>query len=91
MKIQIKDKDWAKVLKEGHLPLGEGGEIVEMTSEELKAFRAENKPEPTYIELRNAKRGTIGEQLEYIVENGLEAFIERDTAIRAEFPKEETE
>jgi len=58
--------------------------IEKLTDEQAEA----RKPKPTYIELRNAERGSLGSQLEYIVENGLEAFIERDNDIRAEFPKE---
>ena len=58
--------------------------IEKLTDEQVEA----RKPKPTYIELRNAERGSLGSQLEYIVENGLEAFIERDNDIRAEFPKE---
>jgi len=42
----------------------------------------------TPIEKRKNEYGTIEEQLEYIVENGLEAFITRQNAIKAKYPKE---
>lgn len=42
----------------------------------------------TYADKRNKERGFFQEQLEYIVENGIDAFINRDMAIRAKYPKE---
>lgn len=42
----------------------------------------------TYADKRNKERGFSEEQLEYIVENGIDAFINRDMAIRAKYPKE---
>lgn len=38
---------------------------------------------------RNEERGSIASQLEFIVENGIDAFIQRDLDIRARHPKPE--
>ena len=64
------------------------GEIVELTPEEYKAKLVELKPAPTYKELRTKDYGPTQEQLEYIVENGLEAFITKQKAVKVKYPKE---
>ena len=63
------------------------GKLIKKTKEEWDAIDEANKPEPTYAELRNAERGSVEEQLEYIQENGLQAWIDRDNTIRAKYPK----
>lgn len=45
------------------------------------------QPEPTYIDLRLAAYGSVPEQLEYIVEHGLDDFITRQQAIKDQYPK----
>lgn len=42
-----------------------------------------------YISKRNIERGSVESQLEFIVENGINAFINRDLAIRLKHPKTE--
>lgn len=39
-------------------------------------------------EKRQEEYGTAAEQLEFIVENGLDAFIDRQNAIKLKYPKE---
>lgn len=88
MKIQIKNGNWAKVLKTGHRPLGTDGEIKEMTEEELDVFVEANKSKLTYKDKRRLEYGSAEEQLDYIVENGLEAFITKQKEIKDKYPKE---
>lgn len=64
-----------------------GDEIVKKSKEEWAIIDEANKPSLTYAQLRNAERGTTGEQLEIIVEQGLQAFIDRDNLIRLKYPK----
>jgi len=44
-------------------------------------------PEKTYKEKRIEEYGTVPEQLEYIVENGIDDFISRQKAIKVKNPK----
>lgn len=69
-----------------------------MTQEErdaedaLEAARqAEYENTVKYIDDRKASYGSVEEQLEYLVENGVDAFIARQAAIKAQFPKPEEE
>ena len=55
---------------------------VESFDEAVKEFEAKK-----FAVKRNEERGSVGKQLEYIVENGLDAFIQRDHEIRARNPK----
>ena len=41
----------------------------------------------TYLEARVAEYGSVDKQLEYIVENGTAAFITKQEAIKAKYPK----
>lgn len=52
---------------------------------EQEALRESSK---TYKEKRLEEYGTVQEQLEYIVENGIDAFIQRQNAIKEKYPKE---
>ena len=45
-------------------------------------------PEKTYIDKRMEAYGSVEEQIEYIIENGLEAAQARVANIKAQFPKE---
>lgn len=50
------------------------------------------EPEPyveTYVDLRLAEYGSPQEQLEFIVENGMDAFIQRQIEIKTKYPKPE--
>lgn len=58
--------------------------------EESEAWVKE-KEKTEYIHKRNAARGSVATQLEYIVENGIEAFIARDNEIRDRHPKPSNE
>lgn len=42
---------------------------------------------PTYLELRSKEYGTAKEQIEYAVENGMDALIARNLAIKEKYPK----
>lgn len=39
------------------------------------------------IERRNSERGSVQEQLEYLIDNGLQALVQRDNEIKARNPK----
>tara|TARA_B100000029_G_scaffold97278_1_gene87577 strand:- start:525 stop:764 length:240 start_codon:yes stop_codon:yes gene_type:complete len=41
-----------------------------------------------YKRKRQKEYGTVEEQLEYIVENGLDAFISKQNGIKSKYPKE---
>ncbi len=67
-----------------------GCEQIDSESTEFKAY--ENKTGKyevvkTYVEKRLEEYGSEKEQLEYIVENGIEAFIAKQEAIKTKFPK----
>jgi len=44
-------------------------------------------PPPTVTDKRRAEYGTPEQQLEYIVENGIDSFIARNLAVKAKYPK----
>lgn len=60
-------------------------EIEARAQEELKEKQEFEKI--AYIGKRNAERGSLEEQLEYLAENGLEAFLAREYDIRAKHLK----
>ena len=47
----------------------------------------EPEPEPTYDEKRREEYGNAEEQLEYITENGIEAWQQKVAEIKAKYPK----
>ena len=60
------------------------------TEEELNALEAEAttlESNNQVIQTRKKLYGTTAEQLEYIVENGVEAFIAKQNQIKSENPK----
>ena len=65
--------------------------LAEPTDEQLNALESqattlENNNQ--VIQTRKELYGTTAEQLEYIVENGVEAFIEKQQQIKTDNPKE---
>lgn len=48
---------------------------------------ADPLPEPSYLELRQAEYGTPEQQMEFITENGLEAWQAKVAEIKAKYPK----
>jgi len=61
------------------------------TDEQLNAFESEAttlESNVQVIQTRKRLYGTTAEQLEYIVENGVEAFIEKQQQIKISNPKE---
>ena len=61
------------------------------TDEQLNAFESQAdtiESNNQVIETRTKEYGTTAEQLEYIVENGVEAFIEKQQQITTDNPKE---
>ena len=70
---------------------GEDIEWLEGTSpiafEDIKVKQTEMQSEQNIIDARVALYGTSEEQLEYIVENGVDAFIAKQNQIKTENPK----
>jgi len=68
-------------------------EVKDLSEDELSAVKAEQKKakkeidDNRYVIERNALRGSIEKQLEFIAENGIEAFYLREQKIREEVPK----
>jgi hypothetical protein len=61
------------------------------TDEQLNAFESEATTLESNVQVIQTRRklyGTLAEQLEYIVENGVEAFIEKQNQIKLDNPKE---
>ncbi len=61
------------------------------TDEQLNALESEAttlESNNQVIATRKKEYGTLAEQLEYIVENGVEAFIEKQQQIKTDNPKE---
>ena len=50
----------------------------------IAAYQA---PTPSYLDLRSKEYGTAKEQIEYAVENGMDALIARNLAIKEKYPK----
>lgn len=65
-------------------------EEIEVESTEFIAYKEKTgkyEVVKTYVEKRLEEYGSTAEQLEYIVENGIEAFIAKQKAIKTKFPK----
>jgi hypothetical protein len=60
--------------------------IEKLTEEEASAL----KPAPTYKQLRKAEYGSIEEQIEFITENGFEAWQQKVWKIKNQYPKPKT-
>jgi hypothetical protein len=64
--------------------------LTEPTDEQLNALESEAdilESNNQVIATRKKEYGTLAEQLEYIVENGVEAFIEKQQQIKTDNPK----
>ena len=64
---------------------------VQPTEEQLDALESQAETlenNNQVIQTRKKEYGTLAEQLEYIVENGVEAFIEKQQQIKISNPKE---
>jgi hypothetical protein len=64
---------------------------VQPTEEQLDALESQAETlenNNQVIKTRKKEYGSIAEQLEYIVENGVEAFIEKQQQIKTDNPKE---
>lgn len=72
------EMEWMEI--DGDFPIG---------SELVDGIPVVEEYTPTYIDLRLEAYGGVQEQLEFIVENGLEAFITRQNDIKTQFPKQE--
>lgn len=59
------------------------GEIKKTSKEEAQLLR----PSPTYIEQRKLEYGSTAQQIEFIVENGLEAWAQKTREIKVNHPK----
>jgi hypothetical protein len=65
--------------------------LAQPTDEQLNALESEAttlESNNQVIATRKKEYGTLAEQLEYIVENGVEAFIEKQQQIKTDNPKE---
>jgi len=66
-------------------------EEVQPTEEQLDALESQAETLENNLQViatRKKEYGTTAEQLEYIVENGVEAFIEKQQQIKTDNPKE---
>jgi len=63
--------------------------LDKMTAEQYEAYKLSKQPEKTYLDNRVEAYGSIIEQIEFITENGLEAWQQKVSDIKAEFPKED--
>jgi hypothetical protein len=72
------------------------GVSVQLTDEEQAAVDSEQSTatlaiaDLAYKRKRQEEYGTVEKQLEYIVENGLDAFITKQNEIKFKYPKGET-
>ena len=65
--------------------------LAQPTDEQLNALESQAETlenNNQVIATRKKEYGTLAEQLEYIVENGVEAFIEKQQQIKTDNPKE---
>lgn len=66
--------------------------IVDVTDPRAIAYKqqkeAQDEASKTPLQKRRDEYGTVQEQLEFIVENGIEVFIAKQQAIKAKYPKE---
>ncbi len=84
--VDVRDNVAVKTVDGVHYVLSKDDKR-EIKEREL-SWQAERKA-TEYIRARSAERGTVEEQLEFLVENGLEAYIARDNEIRLKYPKGE--
>lgn len=61
--------------------------LDKMTEAEYKVYQESKQPVKTYLDLRAEEYGTLDEQLEYIVEHGVEAFITKQKGIKIKYPR----
>ncbi len=72
------------------------GVSIQLTDEEQAAVDSEQSTatlaiaDLAYKRKRQEEYGTVEKQLEYIVENGLDAFITKQNEIKSKYPKGET-
>ena len=70
------------------------GESIQLTDEEQAAVDSEQSAATSaiaavaYKRKRQKEYGTVEEQIEYMVENGLDAFISKQNGIKSKYPKE---
>lgn len=81
---KVSSKTPTKMTSKGRILLTE--KEIEKRAAEESEFDA-GREEREILKNRQTERGSIGEQLEYIVENGIDAFIARDEEIRQKHPK----
>ena len=65
--------------------------LAKPTDEQLNSYSVQAETSYSNIEVIQTRKnlyGTTAEQLEYIVENGVEAFIEKQQQIKTDNPKE---
>jgi hypothetical protein len=62
--------------------------LEKMTTEEAIAYDESIALKKTYSQLRTEAYGSLAEQIEFITENGLEAWQDKVAAIKIQFPKE---
>ncbi len=55
--------------------------------EKIEEPKAPLSQEETYFEKRSKEYGSPSEQLEFIIENGIEKFIEKQKSIKEKYPK----
>jgi hypothetical protein len=84
--VEVTDEQWNIALSEGHNKVNTDGstEVFDFRSEEEIAEVKATQ----YKRDRIISYGTTEEQLEYLVENGVDAFVQRNLAIKAQFPKD---
>ncbi|MCT4575075.1 MAG: hypothetical protein N4A43_02340 [Alphaproteobacteria bacterium] len=73
-----------------HIVQTENG-LEELTEEQFLKYQNNKKSQAednkTYIDKRRKEYGSIEEQLEFITENGLEAWQEKVSEIKLKYPK----
>jgi len=83
--VRLQDDGQGAYIKEWNV------EEVQPTEEQLNALESQAETlenNNQVIATRKKEYGTTAEQLEYIVENGVEAFIEKQQQIKISNPKE---
>ena len=79
------------VLSDGEIETWKAADKAKPTMEQLNALQSEaDKIEKNMVAIRKRRReyGSTAEQLEYIVENGVDAFITKQQQIKDDNPKE---
>jgi|APSaa5957512493_1039668.scaffolds.fasta_scaffold265484_2 predicted transcriptional regulator len=64
------------------------GNPKNITEEQIESKQQELKTKYVLMQNRIKEYGSMAEQLEYIVENGLDAFITKQNGIKSKYPKE---